>query len=128
MPWTSPGGDFLATVLSSIGPDPTGGTAGQVYTFGNTLSFVAAAQSALDNSIPLELLMLGPAAEAGGVAQNSFRFASDDHPDVSLRPQLVVEFIPVPEPSGAALGTLAAVLGFIAARFRTAADHAALIR
>ncbi len=43
----------------------------------------------------MELLIRSAAAEAnGGSIQNFYRFASDDHSAVSLRPQLVIEFEP----------------------------------
>jgi hypothetical protein len=95
--WTTPGGDYLPAVLSSIGPDPDGGTGGEVYTFSTSTDFVSAAQSALDSNLPLELLIRSAAAEAnGGSIQNFYRFASDDHANVSLRPQLTIEFVSEP--------------------------------
>jgi hypothetical protein len=65
------------------------------------------------------LLILSAAAEAnGGNIQNFFMFASDDHPDVSLRPQLTVEFTLVPEPSGLVTVALGVATAIAAGGFR----------
>ncbi len=111
VPWTNPGGDFQPAILSSIGQDADGGAAGEVYSFNTSAGFIASAQSALDSQLPLELLIRSAAAEAGGGAQNFFRFASDDYPDVSLRPNLIVEYAIVPEPGALVLTVFAAAFG-----------------
>lgn len=89
--WTSPGGDFGATVLSSVaGYDATVPLAQK--TFGSSASFVSAAQAAVNAGTPLNLLALSPTTEAGG--SNSYsRLCSDDGSTASQRPRLTLTFV-----------------------------------
>jgi len=114
-PWTTPGGDFDSTVLSSISiGNVTNLSAGDVVVFESTAALVALVQDALDNGDPLELLIIAPDAEAG--TTNSFiRWRSDDFgsstQDLISRPLLSVSYVPTPAalPAGLLLlGTLAA--------------------
>jgi len=94
--WTAPGGDFNATVLSSV-PGFNAGTLGVQKTFASSAAFLAAAQSAVSSASPLNLALVSPATE--GVAAGNFaRFASDDHATTSLRPRLTVTWTVNPAP------------------------------
>jgi hypothetical protein len=118
-PWTTPGGDFSSTVLSTIGPfDPTVVAS---YTFPSTSQFVAAANAALSAGQPLQLIALDPTTEAALVANPTTeifaRFHSDDSATAGLRPLLTIETQAVPEPSTFALAALGLMsLGIIAWR------------
>ena len=92
VPWSAPGGDYLSTVLSSGSADASP-SPGEVVTFSSTLSFVSAAQRALDAGSPLELILLSQGAEDDtGSQQRWTHFASDDHSNPSWRPKLTVEY------------------------------------
>ena len=79
--WTSLGGDFGATVLSSVaGYDATVPLAQK--NFVSSASFVSAAQAAVNAGTPLNLLALSPTTEAG--ASNAYsRINSDDSSTVA---------------------------------------------
>jgi hypothetical protein len=95
--WTTPGGDFSATVLSSLSANPrTLVTNASSYTFSSTSDFVTAAQGALDGSGTLYMILLAPVMEAGSVV-NRFDFASDDTAGIGA-PMLTVNYT-VPEPN-----------------------------
>lgn len=116
-PWTTAGGDFDSTVLSSITVgDVTNLSDGDVLVFESSAAWVAIVQDALDNGTPLEFILLAPDAEAG--ATNSFiRFRSDDFGGAGSlsRPLLSVSFL-VPTPAALPAGLLC--LASIAARRR----------
>lgn len=88
--WTSAGGDFGASVLSSVpGYDAT--VVNQQKTFTSTAGFVAAAQAALNANGPLNLLIISPTTEAG--ANNYYsRISSDDGSEVNRRPLLTLTY------------------------------------
>lgn len=96
--WTNAGGDFNATVLSSV--------AGYVAnlpntqkTFSSSAEFVAAAQSAVSQGQPLNLLVHSPTTEAG--ANNIYsRINSDDCTNIAERPMLTLTFSSEPVPAG----------------------------
>lgn len=109
--WTTAGGDFSPTVLSSFGAN-AGNAAGTSYTFATGTDFVAAVQSALDSNTPLYLMIkLG---NEDTTVRKAFFFESDDG-NAAGRPQLIVEY--VPEPGPVVLAALAGA-GWLARRRR----------
>ncbi len=92
--WTSPGGDFNASVLSTT-PGFNATTLGLQRNFPSSSAFLAAAQSAVSSGSPLNLLLRSPITEAGNTA-NFVRFASDDHATTALRPQLTLTWTAPP--------------------------------
>jgi len=104
VPWSSPGGDYNSTVLSTFDANPHSLIAS---TFPSTSAFVAAAQSALDGSGTLYMLVLSPDAEAvSSSTETRMNFGSDDYnagttesPDYSNRPLLTIDYTTIPEPS-----------------------------
>jgi hypothetical protein len=84
--WTTPGGDFSATVTSSTLVDQIG-----AYTWPSTATFVSDVQSYLD----------APAGNFGWfvilpVGIPAKRFASRENPTASLRPVLTIDYTPNP--------------------------------
>jgi len=114
-PWTTPGGDFYPTALSTVsGLNSTVYPAESEVVFESTANLVAATQAALDAGRPLELIMLAPDVE-GGTSNHFVRWRSDDWgsslEQMMTRPLLSVSYV-VPEPSSillAAIGLLALV-------------------
>ncbi len=99
--WTTAGGDYAATVLSSVaGYDAT--LPSTQKTFASALGLVAAAQAALDTAVPLELIVLSPSTEADTAANNYSNLKSNDHADAAQRPRLTLDFtfnsLPVIDP------------------------------
>ncbi|MFZ4765575.1 MAG: beta strand repeat-containing protein, partial [Roseimicrobium sp.] len=89
--WTTAGGDYAASVLSSvIGFDAT--VPSVQKTFVSTLPLVAAAQAALDADSALELMLLSPSTEANTTANNYTNLKSNDHADAAQRPRLTLDF------------------------------------
>lgn len=87
--WTSPGGDFESTSLSSReGFDAT--VPERSFSFPDSPAFTAAAQSAHAAGQPLHLIVKA-LNETSGIA--FARIGSDDHPDPVMRPRLHVSFI-----------------------------------
>ncbi|MEX0331072.1 MAG: family 16 glycosylhydrolase [Puniceicoccaceae bacterium] len=72
-PWAMPGGDFLESVLSSLGPE--GPDTPGYMTFPSSAAMVATALDSLRSGESLNLLLLAPEAEAG--ANGVMCFASD---------------------------------------------------
>ena len=93
-PWTTPGGDFeAASTQTSVG------AAGD-YLWPSTAAMIANVQAFLDS----------PAANFGWIlignesaGQTSKRFATREDADEALRPRLIVDYTPIPEPTCAAL-------------------------
>jgi MYXO-CTERM domain-containing protein len=121
--WTTAGGDFSATTLSSAGVVDSDGQNdfdnGEKATFTSTAAFVTAAQNAFDAGLPLELILLSPTAEAA-TASNFARFGSDDATTAGNRPLLSVTYSVVPEPASAGWAILAVGAGLVRRRRRTA--------
>jgi hypothetical protein len=103
IPWATPGGDFSAAILSSA--TVTNNTP-QFYTFGSSAAFIAAAQSAVANNKPLQLILYAPTTE--NFFGNFVRWDSDDAGNASFRPLLQIAY--VPEPSIVALLGLSGLL------------------
>jgi len=117
--WTTPGGDYGATALSTSTINDTNSNGkleyGETAVFSSTAAFVAAAQAAFNAGLPLEFVLIAPTAEATTTGQNFFRFVSDNHTTANLRPLLVIDYT-IPEPSTAAFALLSA--GLLARRTR----------
>ncbi len=101
VPWATAGGDYSPTALASIAgftsADPSG-----ARNFASSAGFVAAAQGALDNGNPLELILVSPGTEAeGGITTHSFvRWWTDDAAIEANRPLLTVNYVPEPASLG----------------------------
>lgn len=119
--WTTPGGDYSSTVLSSISVDSR--AADEVsYTFGSTPELIAAAQNALNGTGTLSMLLkLNDTSEASASRRVFFLYGDDATdatgvtPNSYYRPYLTIEYIP--EPSTAILGALAGI-GMVVRRKR----------
>ncbi|MEM6459626.1 MAG: PEP-CTERM sorting domain-containing protein [Planctomycetota bacterium] len=104
--WTTPGGDFLPTVLStSNAGNPDTAATGDQFTFGSTSDFIDAVQSAVDGDGVLDLIVTAPGLE-GDATRGLFRF-NNGFASAS-NPTLTVTFIP--EPASALLIGLGGVL------------------
>ena len=118
-PWTTPGGDFNPTILSSVTANPKTTVAGIKFVFPSSTEFVSAAQNALDGSGTIYMLLRSPDSEADN-DRGLFQFWTDDGAskgvppgdaafDIPDYPLLTVEYSQVPEPTSVALLTLAAI-------------------
>ena len=123
--WTSPGGDFGPTVLSTVAGFNTT-TLGVQKTFPSTAAFLAAAQAALAAGQPLNLMLLSPLTESGPSAAFT-RLASDDHPTVAQRPRLTLVWSVNPAPAINPGPAPAAIVGQPAALTGTASGATATI-
>ena len=94
--WTSPGGDFGPTVLSTV-PGFNTTTLGVQKSFPSSAAFLAAAQAALTAGQPLNLMLLSPLTESAATAAFT-RIASDDHPTLTQRPRLTLTWSTNPAP------------------------------
>lgn len=106
--WASAGGDYDATVLSSISGWASGVTSVQ---FASTAALVSAVQASLDGGTPFEFILIAPDAEASN-SLNYVYFQSDDHVDPNRHPVLTVGYTAVPEPVSLSLLTLGGLLLF----------------
>lgn len=107
--WTTAGGDFSSTVLSSV-PGYNATTPNVRKNFISTADFVAAVQVALGQGQPLNLLLNSPTTEAGAGSAYS-RIASDDSLTLEQRPRLTITYTPggiVGNPTGPAAINLVA--------------------
>ncbi|TAE77927.1 MAG: glycosyl hydrolase family protein [Verrucomicrobia bacterium] len=114
--WTSPGGDFGPTVLSTL-PGFNAATTAAAKNFPSSSAFLATTQAALAAGQPLNLMLISPLTESGPVAAFT-RLASDDHPTVAQRPRLSLIWSVNPAPAissgpapNAITGTPAALTG-----------------
>lgn len=105
--WTTAGGDFSGTLLSSTtgNPNSTG-----TLNFASTANFVAAANSAF-NAGDQTLYFIAKFRDESGTSRQIFQITSDDNiaQSITTRPTLTVNYTAVPEPSAAALLSLAGV-------------------
>jgi hypothetical protein len=98
--WTSPGGDYEDTILSSApGFDAT--LSGHPLVFTTTPAFTALAENARATATPLKFLVRSPSTETGSTNSIS-RIVSDDNNDPEHRPRLTVYYrgnhAPAPSP------------------------------
>jgi hypothetical protein len=104
--WTTAGGDFGGVLASAVVIDGDADNSfdnGEKATFASSAAWLVAAQSAFDTGQPLELILFSPTAEGTTGASNFARFGSDGAGTAANRPQLTINYTPVPEPSSAAL-------------------------
>ena len=117
--WTTPGGDYDSTVLSSATDNPHTLALGDLLVFPSTTAFVSAAQDALDGSGTL--YMLARATSEDVAKRGLFRLQADDPrttdppPSPTTYPKLTVEYTAVPEPGTLSL-LLAGLIGLLAVR------------
>lgn len=105
--WTTPGGDYLAPVLSSITVNSRSADE-TTYTFGSSLALVAAVQNALNGNGTFSMIMkLNDTQEALGERRVFFLYG-DDAVELANRPALTVTYEVIPEPATAVLGAFAA--------------------
>jgi beta-glucanase (GH16 family)/regulation of enolase protein 1 (concanavalin A-like superfamily) len=93
--WSTVGGDFNATVLSSVPGFNANTSLGVQKTFPSSTAFLAAAQSAVASASPLNLMLFSPSTESSGAA-NFTRLASDDHATTAPRLTLIWTVNPAP--------------------------------
>lgn len=89
--WTTPGGDFEPSALTTLaGFNAT--TTNQQRSFGSTASFVSALNASMTAGSAFNLVVLAPATESDTATGVFARFAADDHPTEAVRPRLTVQF------------------------------------
>jgi len=94
--WTTPGGDFSETPLTTLAANPYRLLSeGPEYSWASTAEFILAAQAALDAGVPLDLLLRTPDGEAQE-GRAVFYFHSDDAGDPATHPMLTVLYTTVP--------------------------------
>ncbi len=94
--WTTAGGDFNATILSSV-PGFSGTATNTQKTFPSTSSFLSIGQTALTAGQPLNLLLISPISESG--ANDIYtRLTSDDSTLTAQRPRLTLTWSASPAP------------------------------
>jgi hypothetical protein len=93
--WTTPGGDFVSLASATRSVSGIG-----TYVWGTTAGMVADVQLWLDNpDLAFGWMLKAPETSQG----NAKRFAAREHETAAWRPQLEIEYTPVPAPSAAAL-------------------------
>lgn len=126
--WNDPDGDGNAgtgdttaggttgTFLSSLAYDVSAVSLGDDVTISDTAAFRTAVQSAIDSATPLRLILV-PEDHPGG--QGFARFYDETFGTLGDRPELIVTFSPIPEPSTFTFSTLGLLsLGFVGWRRR----------
>lgn len=112
--WSQPGGDYAPQPSSLQAVFRPGDSP---YLFGNTSNMVADVQQWLNNPGQNHGWLLRPVDES--VRFTARRFASRE--DLNNAPELIIDFVPVPEPTPLALAALGTVLYL---RFRSRKDAA----
>jgi hypothetical protein len=105
-PWTTAGGDFAPSSASAV----VGTTLNSTNSWLSTASLVSDVQGWLDNPATNFGWILVNADETS--ANTSRTFFSSEVATATFRPQLVVEFTPIPEPGGAILALAWAAVWF----------------
>jgi hypothetical protein len=113
--WSTPGGDFSSTLLSSVTANPT---ANNSLVFVSTPQFVSAVQSSVDSNTPFYFILKLDGAGESGNSRRIFSVNSDDAASPAARPTLSVTA--VPEPSSAILMLGGALTGLAGWRRRRA--------
>ena len=116
--WSSAGGDFSSTVLSSINPDLNSDAFDTLYTFSSSAAFVSSVAGSAGGT--LNLLM--KRSDDASATDRFFAFLHDydsatGSGSILVRPRLEVDYT-VPEPSTMALYAGFAALGLILYRRR----------
>lgn len=106
--WTTPGGDYLAPVLSSIAVNPRSADE-TTYTFGSSLALVAAVQNALNGGGTFSMIMKLNGDQEALADRRVFFLYGDDAVELANRPALTVTYEVIPEPAAAMLGAIAGV-------------------
>lgn len=122
--WATAGGDYSGPLLASLSASSTGITANQVFSFTSENAFATSVSATLGGEDKTLNLLVKLSAADG--LRNVFRFnagtksgAQNTLADAQYRPQLVIDFTPIPEPSAfAAVAGLGAV-GLVASRRRS---------
>ncbi len=96
-PWTTAGGDFNSTVLSSVAGFSATATNVQ-KTFPSTSPFLSIGQTALTTNQPLNLLLISPLSESG-LNDIYARLTSDDNSLTAQRPSLTLTWTANPAPA-----------------------------
>lgn len=113
--WTTPGGDYNPTILSSLSLNPVTIPANTASTFASSASLVSSLQSAYNASSSVELMV--KLDNETGTTRNIFFFVGDGStPTGTYRPSLTIDYTVVPEPSTAALLGGAFVVGVLVRR------------
>jgi len=89
-PWDTPGGDFNATVLTSLVANPVTTDDGDKFVFPSTPNFLAAVQNAYSGSGKISMLVMSADSEADD-DRGLFQFWSDDQTDTDDRPLLTID-------------------------------------
>ena len=101
-PWTSAGGDYNGAISTQL---VVGGSGD--YFWPSTIAMVADVQGFLnDPAMNFGWIIIGNES----AAQTSKRFSTREDADEALRPRLIVDYTPVPEPTSAALLITTALL------------------
>ena len=88
--WSTPGGSYDATALSSVaGYDAALPSVQRSFT--STQAFLSATQAALDADAPLNLILLSPSTEAASTNAHT-NLKSNDHADAAQRPRLTLGY------------------------------------
>ncbi|WP_309380808.1 DNRLRE domain-containing protein [Cerasicoccus frondis] len=113
--WTTPGGDYDSTILSSLTVNPN--TTSGMQTFATSSDFVTIVQSALDGSQTLNLLLKLNDTDEAGSSRYLFRFRTDNFGTAADRPMLTIDYTAIPEPASTAFLVMGGI-GLFALRRR----------
>jgi len=106
--WTTPGGDYSSSPLSTVMLTPNAIVAGNTATFASTTSFVSFVQGAYNSSTLAQFIL--KLDNETGTTRDIFFFGGDAAPNSSYRPSLTINYTTVPEPSVTAMIGVGAML------------------
>lgn len=119
--WTTAGGDFAATSLSTISTIPLSSvSAGDQFTFESGAEFETSIASNLADDNIQFIFRIPDLENSGFGSRKLLRFASGDNGNATYQPLLTVTYDPVPEPSAALLSALGLSLGILFRKRSTA--------